>query len=110
MGPLATDLESWHFTAEQRGLLAGVWLCFMHLFWCAELLAESVVWRGCRHDGRPIPAAKGVEYLNAGLEAEGRRAVRHLAAAAMPLPIPLPFPRVFGRGVTADGDRVRDPY
>lgn len=74
---------------------------------CAELLAESVVWRGCRHDGRAISAAQGLDYLTAGLEAEGRRGVRQLAAVALPLPVPLPFPRAFAAGLSDAGDRVR---
>lgn len=87
-----------------------VWLPWACGFSCgvsAELLAEAVVWRGCRHGGQAIGAAKGLEYLKAGLEAEGRQAVRQLAAVAMPLPIPVTFPRVFREGLGADGDVVR---
>ena len=74
---------------------------------CAELLAESVVWRGCRHGGAAIGAVQGLDFLKAGLEAEGWRGVRQLAAVAMPLPIPLPFPRAFQASLTSEGDLVR---
>lgn len=73
----------------------------------AELLAESVVWRGCRHGGAAITAAQGLDFLKAGLEAEGWRGVRQLAAVAMPLPVPLPFPRAFPPDLTPEGDLVR---
>eukprot|EP00892_Ulva_mutabilis_P001372 jgi/Ulvmu1/11235/UM073_0007.1 len=69
-----------------------------------KVLAESVVWRGCRHGGQAIPAAAGLQHLKDGLEAEGLRAVRQLSAVAMPLPIPISFPRVFGEGLDAAGD------
>lgn len=71
------------------------------------MLAESVVWRGCRHGGQAIAPAQGLDFLKAGLEEEGHRAVRQLATVAMPLPIPLSFPRVFRDGLSSAGDLVR---